>query len=52
MKKILALILALCLALAAVPVLAEDDLSGTWYMVMMGLTAGTFELNAGERICP
>ena len=46
MKKTLALILALCLVLAAVPVLAEDDLSGTWYMVMMGLTAGTFELNA------
>ena len=46
MKKILALILALCLVLAAVPVLAEDDLSGTWYMVIMGLTGGTFELNA------
>lgn len=46
MKKILALILVLCLVLAAVPVLAEDDLSGTWYMVMMGLTGGTFELNA------
>ncbi len=46
MKKTLALILVLCLALAAVPVLAEDDLSGTWYMVMMGLTGGTFELNA------
>ena len=46
MKKILALILVLCLALAAIPVLAEDDLSGTWYMVMMGLTGGTFDLNA------
>ncbi len=46
MKKILALMLALCLLLSAIPATAEDDLSGTWYLVIMGLTGGTFELNA------
>lgn len=46
MKKILALMLALCMALAAIPALAEGDLSGTWYFLTFGLTAGSFELNA------
>ena len=46
MKKFLSMILALCLMLAMVPSLAEDDLSGTWYLLMMGMTGGTFELNA------
>ena len=46
MKKILAMMLVLCLALAAVPALAEDDLTGTWYLLYMGMTGGTFELKA------
>jgi len=48
MKKIVALILALCLALATLPTLAEApaDLSGTWYLLMAGLTIGTFDFNA------
>lgn len=46
MRKTLALLLTLCLLLASTPVLAEEDASGTWYLVMLGMTAGTFELNA------
>ena len=45
MKKFLALTLVLCMALAAIPALAETDFTGTWYLVTMGQTAGTFELN-------
>ena len=45
MKKTLALILALCMALAAVSAFAED-VTGTWYLVMFGLSAGTIDLNA------
>ena len=46
MKKFLALMLVLCMALAAIPALAETDFTGTWYLVTMGQTAGIFELNA------
>lgn len=46
MKKIVALILVLCMALASVSVLAESDLSGTWYLIIADITCGTFELNA------
>ena len=46
MKKILALILVLCLALATLTAAAENDFSGTWYLQMLGMAAGTFELNA------
>lgn len=46
MRKLFALMLALCLALTMVPVMAEEDFSGTWYLQLMGLTGGTFELNA------
>ena len=46
MKKIFALFLALCLALAALPVVAENDFSGTWYLLLAGISCGTFELNA------
>ncbi len=45
MKKLTAMLLALCLLLAAVPALGED-FSGTWYMVLAEVTAGWFELNA------
>ena len=45
MKKILAMILVMCMAAAAVPALAEGGLTGTWYMLVMGLTTATFELN-------
>ena len=44
MIKFLALIMVLCLALTAVPGLAEENFSGTWYLLMMGMTGGTFEL--------
>ena len=46
MKKIFALMLALCMMLAAVPVLAETDFTGTWYLNMAGITCCTFELKA------
>ncbi|MBE5788551.1 MAG: hypothetical protein E7325_02710 [Clostridiales bacterium] len=52
MKKSLALLLALCMLLASIPVLAEENAAGstsesaagTWYLVVFGLTAGTFNL--------
>ena len=46
MKKILALILVLCMALAALPALADEDFTGSWYLLQYGLTASSFELNA------
>ena len=46
MKKILALMLVLCMMLASIPVLAETDFTGTWYLILTGITCGTFELNA------
>ena len=46
MKKILAFLLALCMTMAAVPVTAEGDASGSWYLVVIGLTAAEIELNA------
>ena len=46
MKKVLALMLVLCLVLASIPALAETDFSGTWYLIMADITCGTFELNA------
>ena len=45
MKKTLSLVLSLCLALAAVPALAED-FTGTWYILMIGMTVGSVDLNA------
>ena len=44
MKKILALVLVLCMALAAIPAMAEE-ISGTWYMTLADVTLGTFVLN-------
>ena len=46
MKKILALFLVLCLGLAVLPAVAENEFSGTWYLVLLGLDGATFELNA------
>jgi len=46
MKKFVALMLVLCMALAAIPALAETDYTGTWYLITIGQTAGTFELKA------
>ncbi len=46
MKKIFALILTVCMVLGAVSAQADTDFSGTWYFLSMGLTIGTFELNA------
>ena len=48
MKKFLALVLALCMALAALPALAETEApkgpAGTWYLNMLGLTGMIFDL--------
>ena len=45
MKKLMALLLMLCMLVAAVPALGEDY-SGTWYLNMGRVTVGTMELNA------
>ena len=46
MKKVFALVLALGLVLAALPVFAETDFTGLWHIVMTDMTIGTVELNA------
>ena len=46
MKKIAALMLVLCMVMASIPVLAETDFSGTWYLIITDITCGSFELNA------
>ena len=46
MRKLTALVLALILALAAIPVLGEEDYSGYWYLNMFGVTVGYVEMNA------
>ncbi len=46
MRKILSLMLVLCMALAAIPAFAETDFTGTWYIVMTGMNLGTCELKA------
>lgn len=48
MKKALSLILTLCLALASFCAVAESDVTGIWYLISMGMTAGTIELNADD----
>ena len=45
MKKILAVMMTLCMMLGMTTVVAEATVSGTWYLVMTGLTVATFELN-------
>ena len=45
MKKMIAMLLALCMLLAVVPALGED-FSGEWYWVLEDVTVGTFSLNA------
>ena len=42
-KKLTAMLLALCMLLAALPVLGEDA-SGTWYYVVADVNIGRFEL--------
>ena len=44
MKKLTAMLLALCMLLAAVSALGED-FSGTWYMSMADVSLGSFVLN-------
>ena len=44
MKKLFAMILALCMLLAAVPALAED-FSGLWNMVLADVNLGWFQFN-------
>ena len=51
MKKLAALVLALVLALAAIPALGEGtDVSGTWYMTMAGVTVGSVELQEDSTL--
>ena len=45
MKKITALLLALCMLLAITPVLAEDGPGGNWYMSLADVTIGYILLN-------
>lgn len=45
MKKLTAMLLALCMLLAVVPALGAD-LSGGWYWVLEDVTVGEFQLNA------
>ena len=45
MKKLTALLLALCMLLAAVPALGED-ISGSWYIVLEDVNIGQFDLKA------
>ena len=46
MKKLTAMLLALCLLLALVPALGEGDISGTWYMTLADVNMGYVTLNA------
>ena len=48
MKKLTALLLALCMLLAVVPALGED-FSGTWYMVLEDVTVGTLRKHLKEK---
>ena len=45
MKKITALLLALCMLLAAAPVLGEESPAGNWYMSLADVTLGYILLN-------
>ena len=45
MKRITALLLALCMLLAITPVLSEDSPAGNWYMTLADVTAGYILLN-------
>ena len=46
MKKLLSLILVMCMALTAFSSLAEGDLTGTWYLNSLGMCAASIEINA------
>ena len=46
MKKLTAMLLALCVLLAAVPALGDEDLSGFWAMVLADVNLGYFDLKA------
>ena len=45
MKKFTALLLALCMLLAVVPVLGEEGPAGNWYMTLADVTLGYILLN-------
>ena len=44
MKKLAALLLALCMMIAAIPALADGE-AGTWYMTLADVSAGYITLN-------
>ena len=54
MKKLISLILILCMACMLIPAMADTDVTGTWYASMMGIPM-TMTLNAdgtGTMISP
>ena len=57
MKKMISLLLALCLAAVMIPAFAEDDVTGEWYGNMMGMGIvmnfsedGSFTMSAGGNV--
>lgn len=44
MKKLTAMLLALCMLLAAVPALCDEDVTGFWAMVLADVNLGYFDL--------
>lgn len=42
MKKMIALVMALCMACMLVPAMAEDEITGTWYLVEMTMGEQSF----------
>ncbi len=57
MKKLISLILVLCMACMLIPATAEEDLTGEWYGAMMGMGLimtvnedGTFSMTVGGNV--
>ena len=56
MKKLISLVLILCMACMLIPAMAEEDVTGEWYGSMMGMgivftvnADGTFSMSAGGQ---
>ena len=56
MKKLISLVLILCMACMLIPAMAEEDVTGEWYGSMMGMgiiftvnADGTFSMTAGGQ---
>lgn len=46
MKKVIAFVLVLCMVIAAIPALADEDFTGVWYLTQYGLGAASLDLKA------